>query len=57
MPNAITKNQKQQLTQIQSQHPSLNQLFYSDIIATLILGIIVLLTWEISVRVMNIPPY
>lgn len=57
MPNAITKNQKQQLTQIKSQHPSLNQLFYSDIIATLILGIIVLLTWEISVRVMNIPPY
>ena len=57
MPNAITKNQKQQLTQIKSQHPSLNQRFYSDIIATLILGIIVLLTWEISVRVMNIPPY
>lgn len=57
MPNAITKNQKQQLTQIKSKKSILNQLFSPDIIAPLILGIIVLLTWEISVRVMNIPPY
>ena len=57
MPNAITKNQKQQLTQIKSKKSILNQLFSPDIIAPLILGIIVLLTWEISVRVMNTPPY
>ncbi|MCL2937532.1 MAG: ABC transporter permease [Trichodesmium sp. MAG_R02] len=57
MPSTITKNQKQQLTQIQSKKSILNQLFSPDIIAPLILGIIVLLTWEISVRVMNIPPY
>ena len=56
MPSTITKNQKQQLTQIQSKKSILNQLFSPDIIAPLILGIIVLLTWEISVRVMNIPP-
>lgn len=57
MPSTITKNQKQQLTQIKSKKSILNQLFSPDIIAPLILGIIVLLTWEISVRVMNIPPY
>ena len=57
MPSAITKNQKQQLTQTKSQNQILNQLFSVEIIAPVILGIIVLLTWEISVRVMNIPPY
>ncbi|MGD1700793.1 ABC transporter permease [Dapis sp. BLCC M229] len=57
MPSAITKNQKQQLTQIKSEHQILNKIFSIDIIAPIILGIIVLLTWEISVRVMNIPPY
>ena len=57
MPSTITKNQKQQLTQIKSKKSILNQLFSPDIIAPLILGIIVLLTWEISVRVMNTPPY
>ncbi len=57
MPSAITKNQKQQLTQIKSEHQILNKIFSLDIVAPIILGIIVLLTWEISVRVMNIPPY
>ena len=57
MPSAITKNQKQQLTQIKSEYQILNKIFSIDIIAPIILGIIVLLTWEISVRVMNIPPY
>ena len=57
MPSAITKNKKQELTQTKPQNPILNQLFSLDIIAPVILGIIVLVTWEISVRVMNIPPY
>ncbi|NEQ36981.1 MAG: ABC transporter permease [Okeania sp. SIO3I5] len=57
MPSAITKNHKQQLTQTQPQNPIWNQLFSVEIIAPVILGIIVLLTWEFSVRVMNIPPY
>ncbi|NES06909.1 MAG: ABC transporter permease [Okeania sp. SIO2F4] len=57
MPSAITKNQKQQLRQIKSEHQILKKIFSIDIIAPIILGIIVLLTWEISVRVMNIPPY
>ncbi|MGD1715283.1 ABC transporter permease [Dapis sp. BLCC M172] len=57
MPSAITKNKKQQLTQTKPQKLILNQLFSLDIIAPVILGIIVLVTWEISVRVMNIPPY
>ena len=57
MPSAITKNHKQQLTQTKPQNPIWNQLFSVEIIAPVILGIIVLLTWEISVRVMNIPPY
>ena len=57
MPSTITKNQKKQIKQIKSKKSILNQLFSPDIIAPLILGIIVLLTWEISVRVMNIPPY
>ena len=38
MPNAITKNQKQQLTQIKSKKSILNQLFSPDIIAPLILA-------------------
>lgn len=57
MPSAITKNKKQQLTKTTPQNQILNQLFSLDIIAPVILGIIVLFTWEISVRVMNIPPY
>jgi len=57
MPSAITKNHKQQLTQIKPQNIIWNQLFSVEIIAPVILGIIVLLTWEFSVRVMNIPPY
>ncbi|MGD1807180.1 ABC transporter permease [Dapis sp. BLCC M126] len=57
MPSAITKNKEQQLTQTKSHNQILNQLFSLDIIAPVILGIIVLITWEISVRVMNIPPY
>ena len=57
MPSAITKNKKQQLTQNKPQNPIRNQLFSVEVIAPVILGIIVLLAWEISVRVMNIPPY
>ncbi|MEB3340449.1 ABC transporter permease [Okeania sp.] len=57
MPNIITKNQKQQLIPIKPKNKILNQLFSLDIIAPVILGIIVLLTWEVLVRVMNIPPY
>ncbi len=57
MPSTITKNNKQQLTQIKPPNQILNKLFSVEIIAPVILGIIVLLIWEISVRVMNIPPY
>ncbi|MCL2931863.1 MAG: ABC transporter permease [Trichodesmium sp. MAG_R03] len=48
---------KQELRQTQSQNRILNHLFSLDIIAPVILGIIVLTAWEISVQVMNIPPY
>ena len=48
---------KQELRQTQSQNRILNHLFPLDIIAPVILGIIVLTAWEISVQVMNIPPY
>ena len=57
IPTEITKNKKQPLTQTKTQNKILNKLLSLDIIAPIILGIIVLLTWEISVRVMNIPPY
>ena len=57
MPSLITKNNLQKLIQKKSQNRILNKLFSIDIIAPVILGIIVLLTWEISVEKMNIPPY
>lgn len=57
MPSAIKKNQKQELRRTRSQNRILNELFPFDIVAPAILGIIVLITWEISVQVMNIPPY
>ncbi|MCH2047677.1 MAG: ABC transporter permease [Trichodesmium sp. ALOHA_ZT_67] len=57
MPSLITKNNPQKLIQKKSQNRILNKLFSIDIIAPVILGIIVLLTWEISVEKMNIPPY
>ncbi|MCL2929950.1 MAG: ABC transporter permease [Trichodesmium sp. MAG_R01] len=57
MPSLITKNNQQKLIQKKSQNRILNKLFSIDIIAPVILGIIVLLTWEISVEKMNIPPY
>ncbi|NES78942.1 MULTISPECIES: ABC transporter permease [Okeania] len=57
IPTEINKNKKQQLAQTKPQNKILNKLLSLEIIAPIILGIIVLLTWEISVRVMNIPPY
>ena len=57
MPTAIKKNQKQELRQTQSQNRILNQLFPLNIVAPAILGVIVLIAWEMSVQMMNIPPY
>ena len=55
MPSAIKKNLKQEFRQ--SQNRILNQLFPLNIVAPAILGVIVLIAWEMSVQVMNIPPY
>ena len=57
MPTAIKKNQKQELRQTQSHNRILNQLFPLNIVAPAILGVIVLIAWEMSVQMMNIPPY
>ena len=57
MPSAIKKNPKQEFRQTQSQNRILNQLFPLNIVAPAILGVIVLIAWEMSVQVMNIPPY
>lgn len=57
MPSAIKKNLKQEFRQTQSQNRILNQLFPLNIVAPAILGVIVLIAWEMSVQVMNIPPY
>ena len=57
MPSAIKKNLKQEFRQTQSQNRILNQLFPLNIVAPAILGVIVLIAWEMSVQMMNIPPY
>ncbi|MDJ0556991.1 MAG: ABC transporter permease [Microcoleaceae cyanobacterium MO_207.B10] len=45
------------VTQKQPKIQITNRLLSAEIVAPVILGILLLLTWEISVRVLNIPPY
>lgn len=57
MPNEIANNQPEKLTHKQHKIFIMKKLFSVDVIAPVILGILVLLIWEFSVRLMNIPPY
>ncbi|MGB3510671.1 MAG: ABC transporter permease [Microcoleaceae cyanobacterium] len=57
MSTQIKNNFTAQITPKQQKIKIFDRLFSLDVIAPLILGILVLLFWEISVRVMNIPPY
>lgn len=57
MPNEIPNNKPEQVTHKQHKIIIMKKLFSVDVIAPVILGIVVLLIWEFSVRLMNIPPY
>lgn len=57
MSTEITNNKPDRVTQKQPKTKIMKQLFSVDIIAPVMVGILVLLTWEFSVRLMNIPPY
>ena len=57
MTTEIKDNLTAQIIQKKAKTKILYQLFSIDVIAPIILGVLVLLLWEISVRVMNIPPY
>lgn len=57
MPTEITNNKPEQVTHKQHKILIMKKLFSVDVIAPVILGIVVLLIWEFSVRLMNIPPY
>lgn len=57
MPNEIANNQPEKVTHKQHKILIMKKLFSVDVIAPVILGIVVLLIWEFSVRLMNIPPY